>query len=124
MDRLKLKRISSSQYGTLGVLIGTDGWPLAVTLEPQHFIIPNNVFKCIPYFSPSKKRNCFLLENVPNHSYVEVHVGNFLTDTKGCICVAERFSILENQKYILNSKPVFKKLWIMYGQNGFELEVN
>jgi hypothetical protein len=49
-------------------------------------------FSCIPagtytikkIVSPTKGK-CFLVENVPNRDAIEIHKGNYLKDTLGCI---------------------------------------
>jgi hypothetical protein len=58
--------------------------------------IPAGVYSCVPYFSPERQEDCWLLKDVPGHEYIEIHVGNFgcetmfngvckQPDTKGCL---------------------------------------
>lgn len=39
--------------------------------------IPAGVYPCVPYFSPKRQENCWLLENTPGFTGVEIHIGNF-----------------------------------------------
>lgn len=65
------------------------------TLEPSHPIIPSGAYLLRPTFSPSFSNkypyNKVLNSKVPEvigvtgHSGIRIHVGNYPSDTKGCI---------------------------------------
>jgi hypothetical protein len=56
--------------------------------------IPEGVYDVIKVVSPTKGK-CFLLQNVPGRSVVEMHSGNYAAgkkvDTEGCILPGTRF---------------------------------
>jgi hypothetical protein len=97
MSIVKLIRVSSSEKGTFGNII-YNGKPLCVTLElpwrdnkPNISCIPMGTYEVVNFDSPSKG-NVFLLKDVPNRSYIEIHVANFMSEIKGCIAVGMEFS--------------------------------
>ena len=94
---IKLKRIAQTETETFGVLI-KDDMPLCVTLEDpwkknQKNIscIPAGKYKCKP-FDGAKFKDVWILENVPNRSYILIHAGNSAVDTQGCILVGRSFN--------------------------------
>lgn len=84
-----LQRVSQSSHGTFGVLI-QDGVAFAATLEPV-MAIAAGTYRCERYDSPKFQKNVFLLKDVPGHEFIEIHMGNFLDDTSGCILIGEGF---------------------------------
>jgi len=118
---ITLKRLAQSESGTAGMMIDETGWPICCTLEPQQPIIPPTLYNVIPYFSPLHKHDVFLLENVPGREGVEIHIGNYLKDTTGCILVGSEFSY--SFKMLLNSADAFNRLWNTYKTIGFILDV-
>lgn len=87
---LTLRRIISGPDGTFGVLM-RDNTPILCTLEPETPIIPEGVYTLTKYESPKFGREVFLINNVPGHDAVEMHVGNTVKDTAGCILVGMNF---------------------------------
>lgn len=122
-ETIILKHVASNASGTTGVLVGKDQWPAGVTLEPPDTIIPPGIYDVVPYFSPAHQHTCFLLKDVPGHDGVEMHIGNYLKDTKGCILVADHFALFEEPDMIEESTQEFNKLWSLYGKTGFLLDV-
>jgi len=86
---------------------GVDKLFECVTIELPKVFVPYPVnaqnVTCIPegtylvekITSPTKGR-CFLLQDVPGRTMVEIHIGNFATgikvDTEGCILPGMRFA--------------------------------
>jgi hypothetical protein len=122
-DLLTLRRVACNANGTTGVLIGMTGWPIGISLEPVTPIIPAGRYDVIPYFSPAHQHTCFLLKDVPGHVGVEIHIGNYLRDTSGCILIASKFSLFEDVEMIEGSTHEFNHLWGKYGKTGFSLDV-
>lgn len=99
--KVVIKRVYNEleTLGDLQVLLG-DGPAYFIKFECKTLELPNKgnqrKISCIPegpykvkkIISPTKGK-CFLLENVPNRSAVEMHIGNFAAgkkvDTEGCI---------------------------------------
>jgi len=42
--------------------------------------IPAGIYTCVPYFSPSRKEDCWILQDVPGFTFIEIHKGNFGCD--------------------------------------------
>lgn len=74
--------------------------------------IPYGEYRYTKYKSPSKGQ-VLLLHNVPYRSYIEIHAGNFYTETEGCILVGDDVLADINKDKLFdlgNSKETLKKL--------------
>jgi hypothetical protein len=103
MKSLTLKRISTNDDGTYGVLI-ENTTPFALTLEDpwlnnQRYIscIPSGTYVCAGRLSP-KFGATFEVKDVPDREDILFHRGNTEDDTKGCILVGEQFEYLAGRK--------------------------
>jgi len=90
--KITIDRKAASNDCTMGYLI-VDNNVIAYTLELPWLDNQNNV-SCIPlgtykgilrYDNREKWR--IQLEDVPNRDNVQIHIGNYTTDTKGCILI-------------------------------------
>lgn len=111
---------------TSGRLFTDDGAVRGFTLEPHaidwatekkvrgHTAIPCGRYRVSLYNSPSQKEEVALLADVPHFSMVEIHVGNFPKDTRGCILVGSERTIHEKlgQVHVFWSRKVFCELMI------------
>lgn len=61
------------------------------------------------------------IQNVPGRSAIEIHIGNFLRDTDGCVLLGNRFL---RDDVILGSRLAFEKFMEWFGSVGSEAEVN
>lgn len=118
MKILNLKRTHRIADGTLGVL-DFDGIPFCVTCERpwknnekdvSH--IPIGEYLCERQFSPSHNCDVYWLRNVPNRGDIEIHVGNTMVDSKGCILIGHGFAMIETKSSgilsgIQESKDIF-----------------
>jgi len=84
-------------------------------------IIPEGTYKCTRYKSPKAHgEEVWLLHDVPGHSYVEIHIGNYNKDSDGCILVGLRFEGV----MISSSRVAFGALMkIQEGRESFNLTV-
>lgn len=124
---LTLQRISYGELGTFGVILNNDK-PWMVTLE-----LPwrNNLRKvsCIPagrysmtwMYSMKFLRHLFVLGMVPGRDFIELHIGNTIKDTEGCILLGTSFSLTEYA--IMNSKNAFESFNNMVTKEGSFLTV-
>lgn len=120
MKTINLKRVASDVgIGTSGVLLDeyrdTDPMriikvPFAVTLELPWRNNENEI-SCIPCGIYIAKRiisnkfgETFEVTNVPHRVDILFHWGSFVKDTLGCILIAEKFSWVNNQFMIQESK--------------------
>jgi len=127
--KLKLVRIEKSEDGTLGMLL-MQGHKFCMTLEPPDKGNQRNI-SCVPCGSYTCKRvdspkygNTFEVMDVPNRGHILFHSGNLARHTKGCILLARKIGILENQIAILNSRSTVKEFlrWLK-DTHKFELEI-
>lgn len=115
MPYVELTRFLSNDHGTFGAL-HMDGQPLCVTLEDPWndnkkniSCIPTGIYDC-KKFSGAKYKDVWILENVPNRSYILIHAGNTQLDTQGCILVGKEFGNLRGRHAILRSKAALDLL--------------
>jgi len=64
------------------------------------------------------------IEDVPGRSFVLIHIGNYYTQTKGCILVGKSVSDINGDGYldVTNSKSALQEL-LKLAPNGFDLEI-
>jgi hypothetical protein len=111
---------------TFGALYTDDGERFLETLElPWRdnergvSCIPDGLYSCRYLFSPSRKRKVYWLENVPGREAVQIHIGNFTSDIRGCILVGLR----RDGNAVLDSRKAFAKLLqVTHGQD-FNLRI-
>ena len=113
---ISLIRKHSSNKGTYGELI-VDGMLAAHTCElpwkhNQRNIscIPTGTYKVKRRWSPKYKSH-WIIQDVPNRSYILFHAGTFLADTRGCVLVGDRY--LRDNNGIMgvgNSRTTMKRL--------------
>lgn len=63
--------------------------------------------------SPSRNYDHFILQNVPNRSYILIHTGNFKYHVKGCILVGESHSDINSDGLldVINSTKTLRNLY-------------
>lgn len=126
MKKLTLKRIAFWQAWTFGVLID-DLRPFAVTLElpwkdnaTDISCIPAGTYQAKRIFSGRFQTLLFTLVNVPGRGNIELHMGNTVQDTHGCILLGQSFTW--DAPGISNSRIAFENFMRAY-KDDFELEV-
>lgn len=126
---LKLKRICEIESGTFGVLFFED-IPFCLTVERRWFsnkkgesCIPAGEYICKP-FDSQKFGATWEVTEVPWRDAILFHKGNVQDDSHGCIIVAEKFGVLNNQTAILSSGEAFSEfLEKVRGEKTFKLVV-
>lgn len=122
-----LKRVSSTDKGTFGVLLDDSGIPLPgmVTLEDpwndnknEISCIPLGEYKCVPRWSLRHKHH-WVLEGVPKRSLILIHIGNSIANTRGCILVGTSFG----GQGIVGSKDAMERLRAQYQGKSFTLKI-
>lgn len=85
---ITVNRERQGAAGTFGRMF-LDGAFFAFTLEPAkgHMLIPAAVYKYKVEESPKFGYPTPHIQNVPGHSYEEIHRGNTVKDTLGCTLV-------------------------------------
>lgn len=127
---MKLTRQSYNSWGIVSQLTADDGTVLAVTLEHAYLNLTNYVpkipmgsFQCIRGWHQlahmTQPFQTFEIQ-VPGHTNILFHVGNFNADSEGCVLMGEK---LGNQM-ISGSKLTFDNFMTsLKGVNTFTLEV-
>lgn len=124
--KLELLRTENTSTHTIGVLRDADTqYEIARTLEDAWrdnkksvSCIPEGEYTVVRHVSP-KYGNCFMVSDVPNRDYILIHVGNYDTDTEGCILLGLAVTTnLQNKRMITNSKIAVDKF------NNFVKDVN
>jgi hypothetical protein len=86
MAEIVIRRTTTGTTATFGEIY-IDGVKVGVTLEPLHSRrIPTGTYPAQLYDSPRFGRQVVLLD-VPGRSFIEIHAGNTVNDTTGCILV-------------------------------------
>ena len=134
--KAEIIRVEQGDDGTFGVL-KLEGKCFCVTLELPWYDIDNDGYSdknvsCIPdgkyicyrYQSPTHGE-VWEIQDVPKRTRVQIHAGNTVKDTLGCILVAQHFSKLQGNRAILNSGNTFKQFMLATKQaNRLDLTID
>lgn len=130
---VKITRIRDNGVQTLGELQVIDNNRVVFTCKTLELPYINNErgISCIPAGSyivtkrySEKYGRHFLINDVPNRSYILIHQGNFHTQIRGCILVGSAFADInkDGQLDVVNSKYTLTKLLNILPEK-FELEI-
>jgi hypothetical protein len=81
--------------------------------------IPEGTYECKLAWSPSRKYNVYWLQDVPGRQDVQIHVGNFPKDIRGCILVGTT----RGKNCVNSSKKAFAKFMERMGGKDFTLTI-
>ena len=125
--KLTLTRHDMSSEGTFGEIFDPAGKLIACTCErpdngnQKMGCIPVGEYEVRPFASPSKG-HVFLVHDVPKRNMIEIHAGNTIDDTEGCILVGSNFGVVHGKKGIVNSRATLETMLEKY-PDGFTLEI-
>jgi len=118
--------LSDQSQATLGIL-KVDNDEICYTLEPpwrnngKDSCIPTNEYICTRY-SSLKHPNSWLVNDVPNRSYILFHTGNTELDSLGCILLGLKTGYIDKRRAVLESQKAYKKFQnLMKGIKKFKL---
>ncbi len=128
---LSLIRTSAGSDGVFGTLDKVIGENIGVTLEHSYNgkpKLPVGTYKCVRgmhQLHDGVPFETFEITNVPGHTGILFHVGNYNEDSEGCVLLGRRIATQENGKrMITSSKNTFNKFMdITRGLNEFTLKV-
>lgn len=137
MKRIVIKRILSSDSGTLGRL-SVDGVHFCRTLElPWKDNIPN--ISCVPTGTYSvvwghmnkANKDRYLVQNVPERSAIFIHSGNYAGDVskgyethvQGCILLGQDFDLIGDQFGVTSSRATTSAFEQFLQQQPFSLTI-
>jgi hypothetical protein len=123
----KLERSKCSADGVFGEITSEDGQHSFFTLEHAYpdgnggFVpkVAAGTYICTRYASPDHGYEVFVLQNVPDFqgqpvSYIELHIGCFNKDSKGCILLGE----IQSDTMILKSQIAFEAFMQIQNEVG------
>jgi hypothetical protein len=84
---LVLNRTEKTKDGIFGQ-ISNNGKAICLTLENLALSIPAGLYPVSSYLSPHFGYRVPILQNVKDRSEIEIHKGNYPSDSRGCIIVA------------------------------------
>lgn len=129
---MKLTRTSYEESGIYGILSQDDGSQIAVTLEHAYqqddgsFApkTPSGIYQCVlgqhELASMTAPFQTYEITNVPGHSNILIHMGNYNADSEGCVLVGA--NRVDNM--ITNSRVTFASFMeSMAGIDSFQLEI-
>ena len=131
--RAVLVRLEDDGKQTLGELNVYDGIEKVFsckTLELPYLMniqniscIPIGLYTVVPRYS-EKYKNHFHVLDVDNRDHILIHVGNYKTQTEGCILVGKDFVFINDDEFldISSSRKTLKEL-IKQCPEGFRLEI-
>lgn len=125
--KLTLKRYGYTKEGIFGFLLDDQNNILFYTLEHAYLQSDGTYAPKIPVGNYTCKRGTypkngetFEVMDVPGHSAILFHTGNYNKDSDGCILVG----LDQGDEMITQSRKAFAQfLQLMDGVNSFELEV-
>lgn len=84
----------------------------------------NGIYTCERRVSPELGYELFQIMNVPNCTYIEIHIGNSRKDSKGCVLVGMGIAQVSGLQMITQSKIAFGKFMdLQAGLQTFQLLV-
>ena len=126
---VRIIRVEERTTGTFGVLT-ICGQAFCVTLELPDRLnagdisnIPQGQYVCKKIVS-SKFGVTFEVMDVVSRSVIYFHAGNLVSDTRGCIILAQYFGKLHGERAVLNSGKTFREFMeIMKNTDTFMLTI-
>lgn len=111
---MKLIRDDQNDARTLGTLQDDDGTLWCQTLElpwreNQHGVscIPPGMYEAVRFQSPHIGYELFQLQNVPGRAGIDIHIGNTVDATQGCILLGTHRGTLDGRDAVLESHAAF-----------------
>lgn len=115
-------------HQTIGVLVSEKLKLFTLELpwknnEFKKSCIPTGTYEVVPRFS-TKYGNHFILKNVPDRSYILIHIANYVNQIEGCIGVGKAIADI-NRDTLVDTTDSGKALEVLVNTypSGFILEV-
>ena len=92
--------------------------------KPRVSCIPVGVYAGMAHKSP-KNGLCIQLSHVPNRSFIQIHAGNTVADTLGCILVGEGYRMFnpEHAYTLINSRSALNTILKHIALNPLIIEI-
>lgn len=127
---LRLERKQHRIDGIFGEILDSRNRVVAYTLEHSYDLkskIPAGVYQCV--LGTHALHNgipfqAYELQNVPGHTNILIHMGNYNNDSEGCILVGEAITPSSKGQMVTNSRTVFAEFMkLQKGAPSFTLTV-
>lgn len=122
-----LQRLTMSEQGTFGVLL-ISGRPYYVTLElpwknnqREISCVPSGTYHVTKMYSEKFNKIVFVLHDVPGRDLIEIHIGNEIKNTLGCVLIGSEFS--KTEYAIVDSKVAFNDFMVRMPGEGFIITI-
>ena len=113
---MQLSKDKDSALGcTLGTLTLPNGWECSTIERPYLYnqvnisSIPAGTYQVAP-FSGNKYKNVYQILDVPERTYILIHVANWSHQLHGCIAVGGKHCKLDNLDAVAGSRAAFSEL--------------
>lgn len=104
-----LQRMVTGEGVVLGVLYHNQTNEFFCTLEPDP-PIQSGRYYLVRYLSPKNQATVWLFLDVPDHDYVEIHIGNTRQDTRLCVLIGEEFGrLVDDGPAVVRSRDAFRR---------------
>lgn len=138
VSRVTIIRGKSTDHGTPGVLLRSDGSRVAHTLElpwrenrRMRSCIPPGSYRARYVVTAKRPSGVYLLEGVPGRSAILIHSGNVAGDVEkglesdvlGCILLGQTRGMRRGQRAVLLSKPAVAAFAAEMNRKPLQLEV-
>lgn len=128
--KMKLIRFNYAKDGVFSTLEDEKDNHIAKTLEHSYNgkpKLPSGKYKCvrgIHKLKDMKPFETFEILNVPGHTGILFHTGNWNKDSDGCVLLGDSVEDSPQGEMVTNSRLTFQKFMrILKDVNEFELEV-
>ena len=127
---VRLEEGNNQTLGELNLYSGIERLFSCKTLELPYVMnlsgiscIPKGNYTVVPRYSEKYKNHYHVLD-VHNRTHILIHVGNYKTQTEGCILIGKSFAYINNDELldISSSRKTLKEL-IKVAPEGFKLDV-
>lgn len=122
-----LTRFCYDNNGTFGRITLPDETPIVtverpwINNEPNISCIPIGTYECAPRHYNRGNYPAIEVTNVPGRSYILFHVGNFVSNSEGCILPNMYHRYEEQGIRGVSSQVAFDKFMTQFGGTHFEL---
>ena len=126
--KLRLVRTSVIESGAYGVLHREDGTPFILTLEHTYeglFVkIPDGVYTCRRTHFIAGGYDTYEICEVPGCARILFHIGNWESNSNGCVLVGTSFEIIVDRPGVSASSQAFREFMHVVGlEQEFQLVV-